>query len=454
MSQLLLSFCYTRPLGHVLARFDTSSQAFEWLDLTQLNLPIYGATGVCRHAGGFYAVLQVKCGNQVSTELVEFDNECRVRRNCTLHQVHDAHSMVIWKDTLLVVSTGSNQVIEITWPADCLAEERVFFELEPGADTLHMNGLQVFEDHIYLSMFGQKPGPSWITARHGCVLDLTQAGQTVVQDLHHPHALFVDGDALGCLSSMTGHIAHIAGEPQTAYPVLPGYIRGAASDARHLYIGVSIPRQHSKSRGVTHEAPGSMTDGRGCGLHQFDKLTGQTTWLDLSPFGSELYDIVIWPEATPIQGSREQAMAERLYAMNAEVSEQMNNWYQLISARKQMVDAIAELVELDGDYVGAKRLLVRLLSQAPQCAEWNYYYAVCEFALGGDLAVTIRHMSNALEGNFKAESARAYLKQAYLAPDPTGQAARLPLTTAESALASSGLQTPIRSSGMQSATNQ
>lgn len=425
MPQLLLSFCYTRPLGHVLARFDTETQALEWLDLGALDLQIHGATGLCRHGQGFYAVLQVKRGGIPTTELVEFDAHCRMQRSATLKRVFDAHSIVPWGDALLVVSTGTNQVIEINWPTPGAPRETIFFELDPGADTLHMNALQVFEQRLYLSMFGPKQGDSWNDSDQGCVLDLSAGGQAVALGLRHPHALFVDGGALGCLVSMTGAIVPIAGTPAHAYPPLPGYLRGAASDSRYLYVGVSIPRTHSKSRGVALAASKRGSSGQGCGLHVFDKSNGQTTWLDLSPFGAELYDIVAWPALAPLCGSREQAMAARLHAVNAESSEMMTAWLALSKIRRQLVDAVAQMIEVDRDYATAQRLLSRLLAQAPQRPEWNYYYALCRLAAGDPHGEAIPHLLKVVDSGYQPEQARLYLAQAYRAQAQAGlQAAR------------------------------
>jgi hypothetical protein len=382
VAQLLLSFCFTSPAGYVLGRLELETQHFEWVDLSAIgDAAVYGATGICRAARGFYVLLQIEHGSI----LVELDAAYRLRRAARLPGVIDPHSMVSWQDRLLAVSTGTNQVFAIDWPLDRDPVVTVFFEQEPGADTLHMNSLQVFEDQVYLSMFGHKEalGASWRTATNGKVLNLTDGGTLVVDGLHHPHGLCVDRGELLCLVSMRGEVVRVKGGYGDERIALGGYVRGAASDADHLYVGVSIPRARSKSRGTQEAAdPAIARIGEGCGLHVFDKRTRQVEWLDLSPFGSELYDVAVLDDAEPVRRTRMQAMQQRLQAVNAESNALFHLWGQLRSEHTQLVEMIEQAIDVERNYALAKRVLEQLLVDTPDCLEWHYQYGRCLRASG------------------------------------------------------------------------
>ena len=388
MSELLVSFCYTRPLGYAIARIGAGGDTFEWVDLSSVPVPVYGATGLVRAGDRYYGVLQVRFGETFGTQLVEFDGHARVLRSAPLPGILDAHSLVACNDRLLVVSTGTNQVFELAWPDGAAAPvSRVFYEQDPGADTLHMNSLQTFDGRVYLSMFGARQGDAWHQANDGQVLDLDAGGAVVARGLRHPHALFIAGDTLMCVESRGGSLVHVAG-PQRAAPAhLPGYLRGACTSGGTLYIGASMTRRRSKSLGSAYaRAPLPQTAdvrregaaissaaiaGDGCGLHVIADPTGDpdalaaagpatrgattSRWIDLSPFGPELYDVIAWHGA-PVTGSRTFAMEQRLRAVNGEFTDLAGVWSRLLQQRAQMRDLVRELDAARRDEPSARRL--------------------------------------------------------------------------------------------------
>jgi len=378
MAQLLLSFCYSRPLGYALARYDTESEALEWIDLGATPFPVHGATGICLTEQGFYAALHLSQG----TMLADFDMDCRLRRVGVLPQILDAHSIVIWKGAPLIVGTGTNQVFSVDWPSGQEPAARVFFEL---ADTLHMNSLQVFDGHLYLSMFGRKSAGelSWKSARDGKIVKLSEDSQVVASGIYHPHGMFVDRDTLCSLDSMNGAIVPIDGAIADRYPPLLGYIRGAACDAENIYVGVSIPRAFSKSRGCAETAAQPTGCGtNGCGLHLIERASRQTKWLDLSPFGA------VWPGTTPISCPREQAMVSRLHAMNLESASLSATWTRLQDERKTIIEAINDLIAVDHDYRAAGRILERLSTGAdpdfPESKLLHTLRQLCQLAMANE----------------------------------------------------------------------
>ncbi len=406
MTQLLLSFCYSKPSGHVLARFDADADAFEWVDLGDVAAQVVGATGLCRIDANYYAALQIRVPGTVGTLLAEIDASARIRRVARLAPVLDAHSLLAWNDELLVVSSGTNQVFAIDWPRDGALRTRVFFEMDPGADTLHMNSLQAFGGHVYLSMFGCKPGASWRDACDGQILDLTDEARIVRRGLRHPHSLFVDRGTLLCVTSRDGSLVHVAGAPRGADRPLDGYVRGALAHGGRLFVGTSMARTQSKSRGVALSATASgwqAAAGTGCGLHVIESGRRPSRWIDLSAFGAELYDIVPW-DGDPVSGTRDNAMVSRLRAVNAEFGELIGAMYRMRTHHGAVASMLRAMLDAGSDLGFARETLGRLANDPPALPEWSYLHARLLLAGGGDAnrRAALPFLMSALEGGYDA----------------------------------------------------
>lgn len=426
MTQLLLSFCYAKPSGHVLARIDVDTQAFEWVDLGDVAARVVGATGLCRVGSGYYAALQIRVPGTVGTLLAELDEAARIRRVARLAQVLDAHSLLAWQNELLIVSSGTNQVFAIDWPRDGPLRSRVFFEAEPGADTLHMNSLQTFGGHVYLSMFGCKPGTSWRDARDGQILDLSDGGRVVRRGLRHPHSLFVDRGTLLCLSSRDGSLVHVAGAPRGADRPLDGYVRGALAQGGRLFVGTSMARTHSKSRSVAEPAagalaPGSFADatrgapGAGCGLYVIEAGRHESRWIDLSAFGAELYDIAGW-HGEAVSGARTDAMTRRLRAVNAEFGELIGMVYRMRTHHGAIAAMLRAMLDAGRDLSFARATLEQLANDAPALPEWSYLHARLLLADGEReraRGAALPYLMSALEGGYDAFDVLSRLAHLY-----------------------------------------
>jgi hypothetical protein len=391
--QLLISFCFTSPPGHALAKLDVDSERLEWVDLMHPELSIHGAMGLCRYRSGYIAVFHATCDSRQVSCIGQFDAALSLKRLAPLALVHDAHSIIEHEGALLVVSSGTNQVIHLDWPDDAPPHERVFFEIDPGSDTLHMNSLQAFGGKLFLSMFGNRGGSSWRDAANGRVVRLAD-GATVADGLHHPHGLFVDEGALSCLASATGEIRQVAGSPREARPKLEGYLRGIAADDRFVYVGTSRLRNRSKSTGNKQDTP-LVETGVGCGLHLVDKASGTSRWLDLSPFASEIYDVLPLPEGTRIEGTREAAMLSRLRGLNAHTPVLMQQATQAEQYFHEFNGVIGELIA-ERDFETATTLLERLM-RGPLRArlDWHADYALC-LLHRGDIVGAMRQYAKAL----------------------------------------------------------
>jgi len=416
MTQLLLSFCYAKPSGHVLARMDVDADTFEWIDLGDVAAQVVGATGLCRVDASYYAALQIRVPGTVGTLLAEIDLAARVRRVARLAPVLDAHSLLAWGDELLVVSSGTNQVFAVHWPRDGALRTRVFFELEPGADTLHMNSLQTFGGRVYLSMFGCKPGASWRDACDGQILDLTDDGRLVRRGLRHPHSLFVDRGTLLCVTSRDGSLVHVAGALRGADRPLDGYVRGALAHDGRLFVGTSMARTQSKSRGVAlPAAPGASSQaGTGCGMHVIEAAGRPSRWIDLSAFGAELYDVLPW-YGDAVSGTRADAMVSRLRAVNAEFGALIGTVYRMRTHHGAVAGMLRAMLDAGGDLDFARATLERLANDAPALPEWSYLYGRLLLAGENDAnrRAALPFLMSALEGGYDGFDVLSRLAQIY-----------------------------------------
>ncbi|RKP44550.1 DUF4915 domain-containing protein [Trinickia fusca] len=410
MSPLLISFCFTSPPGFALGKLDIDSERLEWVDLAHPDYAIHGAMGMCRYRGGYAVVLHASHDGRHLSCIGELDASLRLTRLAPLDSVRDGHSVIEHDGALLIVSSGTNQVVRVEWPHDAAPREQVFFEIEPGSDTLHMNSLQTFENKLYLSMFGNRGSSSWRDAANGRVICI-DSGAAIADGLHHPHGLFVDDGALLCLASATGTIRRVAGVAGVAEPRLEGYLRGIASDAHAIYVGTSRLRNRSKSTGAK-ETP-LVETGVGCGLHIVDKASGQTRWLDLSPFASEIYDLMPLPEGTAVTGTREAAMLARLRALNRHTPELMQKAAQAEQYFHEFNGVIGELIA-ERDYATATTILDRLM-RGPLRArlDWHADYALCLLHQGDTLGA-MKHYAKALGENHPRLADIQHLAQAGL----------------------------------------
>jgi hypothetical protein len=395
VTQLLISFCFTSPPGHALAKFDTDSEVLEWIKLDQPGLRVYGGMGICRHGDGYIVIFHAVRQMRSISCIGELDRDLRLCRLAELQQVSDGHSVVEHDGALLVVSSGTNQVIRVVWPVGGEPEEDIYFELEPGHDTLHMNSLRLHQGKLYLSMFGPRRNGSWHSATEGQVLCLDDRA-AAAQGIHHPHGLFALGDELLCVGSMSGAIRHVAGPARAAFPKLDGYLRGVAGDSRYIYVGTSRMRERSKSSGDKVRPLPGMAHGIGCGLHMLERDTLHPHWLDLSPFAAEIYDIHILPPDTKVAGTRRDAMLSRLHALNGYSPHLLELAKRSAQHVATLHGVVRTLIDEDRDYRNASQLLQRLLSGPVQAeTDWHLDLAFCKFQQN-DLHAALHQLELAL----------------------------------------------------------
>lgn len=153
---------------------------------------------------------------------------------------HDIHDLLAVGDRLFVACTEFNGVVELD--EDFREVARWTFPGEP--DSVHLNSLCFHEGRLLASLFGDfsaHRGYKGATTGRGEVRDVV-SGETVVSGLSQPHSLgVIDGDLVLC-NSESGEILFHRDGALVRRIEIGGYVRGLASGAECLYVGVSRSR--------------------------------------------------------------------------------------------------------------------------------------------------------------------------------------------------------------------
>jgi Domain of unknown function (DUF4915) len=416
LSQLLISFCNTRPKGLPLARFDFSTQNLAWLETALPENEVEGATGLCRHGEGFYVLLQHKHKPGRDAALGFLDRNLEIRGTTALDTVRDAHSMIEHEGALLVASTGTNQIVRVRWDGVHAATEEVFWSaVGESTDSVHLNSILEFRGELFISLFGAKNEGSWEVARNGQVRSLT-TGRVLCEGLAHPHSLFVLDDQVCCLGSLDGRVFRANGGTGQNLWNVQGYARGVARDGRHLYVASSVFRKRSRKKKAWHVIPAAPVASSSCGLYRIDLISGSIEHRDLSGFGQEVYDLAVLPPelARAFSGSREDALARRLALYDQQHLEMIAAYEENVAVRLCYDQELHRLINEDHDYQMAAQQLQRLLEQDATNGDWQYHYAYCLLHLGGAHEEAIRHFHLALNYGFNEFWIRYNLVTAHL----------------------------------------
>src|SRR5690606_7450826 len=169
--RILASICNKRRSeelkhpGVFLYEIDTQREEVRPIDLGDcLTLEVEGlngATGLSHFRRGFLVALQSE-----PSLLLHLRRDYSVQNIIRMSKVRSARSVVVRGDSILVVSTGSDSVVEIRGDQ----RERIFWcdNLE-GCDSIHVNSLAWHRGELYLCAFGRKEGELWSTASCGYI---------------------------------------------------------------------------------------------------------------------------------------------------------------------------------------------------------------------------------------------------------------------------------------------
>jgi GT2 family glycosyltransferase len=265
----------------------------------------------------------------------------------TFRMAVDVHSICLSDEKLYVVSTGTDEVLELGIRGKEVRSENVFWRPDPDgprADVYHLNGLCAWRGGLLVSGFGRKSGQLWSSAQDGFILN-TINGAVIASAIYHPHSIAALNDKIAYCESSKMAVRVVGDDRQQC---LPGYTRGLCQVAERLYAGTSRGRKASKSTGIIHnpcnvgEPQGkcsvSRLSGDGFGLEQT---------VDLSAFSAEIYDLL------PVEEVRHWAVVPSLVWRDAAIRElktaldERTAWAKRASA--EVVSRDARIVALQGE---------------------------------------------------------------------------------------------------------
>src|SRR5262245_30489139 len=259
---VLVSFCNVKVPGQaVLGLLDTDTFRFRVLQMPGEFAPRVGITGLA--ASPHYVYAAVPESPPAPSELLVLDRaDLTLLNHYVFQSVVDAHSCWLSGDVLYVVSTGTDELVELRMRGPDVLSEAVFWRPEPGApraDHHHLNAVYGWGGHLLVSGFGKKAGPQWSSATNGFIINVSR-GERLASDLYHPHSLVARGSTLLCCESCKMAV-RVIGEERAQR--LPGYTRGLGLAESQLFAGTSSRRPVSKSTGVINNpAQTGIPEGR------------------------------------------------------------------------------------------------------------------------------------------------------------------------------------------------
>jgi Domain of unknown function (DUF4915) len=293
---ILVSLCNISVPGlPALGLLDTATSAFRILQLPR-DLPpnrlsqragIHGLAVSTRYV---YAVLQK---DPSPSELLVLARKDLRLLNRYVFQASNVHSLCVSGEVLNIVSTGTDEVIELRMRGSEVISETVFWRPDPEApraDIHHLNAICAWRGDLLVSGFGKKPGQDWSLTRDGFIVNVTR-GEKFASGIYHPHSLMTIGDAITYCES-GNRTVRVIGRGQTQR--LPGYTRGLCLAGQKLFVGTSVGRRVSKSTGMLYNPQHSS--GAPAGRCTICRLSASTLEIedivDLSDYGYEIYDLL------------------------------------------------------------------------------------------------------------------------------------------------------------------
>lgn len=270
-----------------LVRFDPAT-GFAPLGLAIFEEPGLrrGATGIAPFAGGFAVAVQ-----GIPSRLLVLPADLSSARLVELPYAADVHGLLAHEDGLLVVSTGTNQVLRY----DAALRFAGVFGRDDGLllDRDHLNDIALAEERILGCGFGPRR-PDGL--RLGFVRDML-TGETLFDGLNEPHSLAIHDGAPHLLDSATGTLLRLVpGIGAVREEVILGYARGLHMDDRQILVGRSAARSigrtslfnHPARRAATRQAAQEVVT---AGIFVLDREANTHSFHPLGALGSEIYAI-------------------------------------------------------------------------------------------------------------------------------------------------------------------
>lgn len=308
---ILISFCNTSEIPGFpnLGIFNTETQDIQIIDLPR-EIPPTGITGLTVSSKYIFIGLQHSTGGIHAAlsppGLLIFSKEnFSLLTWYPMQLVSDIHSMILHdhETTLLIASTGTDEIIEVKLDDDKVISEKVYMHLGTGTrmDNRHVNSICEWHNEIYVSAFGEKEeGGDWSTARNGYLMNLTK-GIKIIEGLEHPHSLTVINNRLAYCESRKKAFRFVDGDQVDS---LPGYTRGLCAAGDKIYVGTSKHRKKSKSTGKKVSSTDQQSLGCTLSIISSPDLHVEKI-IDLNNYAFEIYDLLplhrstSWPVIHP-----------------------------------------------------------------------------------------------------------------------------------------------------------
>ena len=251
-------------------------------------IKVTGCAGIAQARGCLLTVGQ--CGDDAYVAVLDAER-LRPLFHHRITEVRNPHSLCVAEDTVLVVSTGTDEVVAYDWGRRGLTFRGVAWTPSlAGRDTHHLNSIAyVDSEHIWATAFGPKASGLWESASDGYICNIANGG-VLKKGINQPHSLRPSGRTMYYCESATQDVTALDGGP-TCHA--DGYTRGlCVLDEHRVLFGTSVGRRQSKSTGIMRNPADPGAPAGVCGLHEWDLRTGTVTTTDMSKFGLEIYDVV------------------------------------------------------------------------------------------------------------------------------------------------------------------
>ena len=294
--KFLMTFCNVSylPDQYFLGVYDWTHHDMKYVSLPlerfPLSKPGVGATGLIRQDERYFLVLQ-----STPAYLLCLDRDFNVLSSKALDLVQDAHSLVFYRESIYIASTGNNSIVKVSFDGD-FGDEEVFVRLNNSSENrLHLNSIAFWKDEAIVACFGLERGSQII--RHGFVKNVS-SDVTLLEGIREPHNLMVRDGFLYVLESSTGGLYQISPRQEvTLMKEFGSYGRGLAFWEDDVFLVRNARRMLSRQVGGKKNIPLVDASAEVCEWkHSWiccSKIGEETyTKKNLTAFAFEVYDLV------------------------------------------------------------------------------------------------------------------------------------------------------------------
>lgn len=285
--RIIISFCnLTQISDSGLLLFDLCCSKGRWLNLG-LPTQVTSCTGICQIDTDILTLVEFR--DEVYIVVIN-SQDFRPKYYQRLFEIRNPHSVCVARDQVLIVSTGTDEVVAYERVSQRLAFRGSMWTAgQSNKDTHHMNSITYVDDeNIWVTAFGPKTTELWQSASNGYICNIKNS-VLLKTGINQPHSLRTLGSKVYYCESALQELATLdSGTICRA----SGYTRGLCFPNQNTAIfGTSVGRKKSKSMGVMRNPADPGEPFGTCSITEVDLQTGRTLTTDMSRYGREIYDI-------------------------------------------------------------------------------------------------------------------------------------------------------------------